>query len=252
MRLFEWLAIIVFLLGYAGCCAGRSAVDSRSEVTKVEGRDSLDTLPDWYDSAVSREALGNVRWRNGWSWATSEERERMDKGLPLWNAFSRTFSLYPQRQAYNEDLRLLAWYTDEEAYAYVGNDGHRGGGIVRAYHLLCWVGFDDSTGSRNWGVIIVTGNHSAGWRVAESSVDLHRVYAMRFFDRRPGNSDIYSFIDDQLSPRFGGPAWDGVFEMEWRDGDRTANRTFVDGAVRRETWRAVIGEPPTRFFPNGR
>lgn len=71
--------------------------------------------------------------------------------------------------------------------------------------------------------------------------------AIRLFNHPPTNNDIYQFLRDWENKLYGAVN----FRLNKKK-KKIGDFTFVDGAVRKKTWKSVVGMPPTKFFPNGK
>lgn len=69
-------------------------------------------------------------------------------------------------------------------------------------------------------------------------------------EKSPTNISMYSFLTELSTHR--GEAGDaiGFFDPQWFVNPEF--EVFIDGDVRENTWKSVIGEAPTLFFPNGK
>ncbi|MCE7933479.1 MAG: hypothetical protein DYG96_02680 [Chlorobi bacterium CHB2] len=70
--------------------------------------------------------------------------------------------------------------------------------------------------------------------------------AIRQFNHLPTNNDIYQFLRDWENKLY------GAVNFRLNKKKKIGDFTFVDGAVRKKTWRAIVGMPPIKFFPNGK
>jgi hypothetical protein len=73
---------------------------------------------------------------------------------------------------------------------------------------------------------------------------------VRVFQRQPRNEDIYNYLDSVRSN--GRSIFDFKYSFSECENVLCMCGRFIDGDVRENTWIAVTGEKPTKFFPNGK
>jgi hypothetical protein len=122
------------------------------------------------------------------------------------------------------DIELLAWHTMED-------DRPR---QLRVDCGLAWSRVETRRKVR-WALVFLFRHPKKGprWRLSFiTDVPWHPV---RYFERPPGNDEIYAFVDSEPG--------DGFFKKP------SSGFRNLSAAVRVMTWNAVVGERPTRFFP---
>lgn len=121
------------------------------------------------------------------------------------------------------------------------------GDSVRINNALFWCRWTKKTANSGkseqnfWGLIAlsqVDWNSMSRWYVASPD-------GVGRYDHPPTNEEVYAMLDKLRvieSRMFTSNPYD------WQG----VSVEFVDGDVREKTWEAVIGEKPTRLFPNGK
>ncbi len=116
------------------------------------------------------------------------------------------------------------------------------------YNVLVWCKYKNVFGNTEWALVCVIKDEDLGEAVPWRLLCGRDGDPVRRYAHAPTNSDVMTSIDRSRS------VGQHFFLGEKNDMDRSYGIPiqFVDGDVREKTWEAVIGEKPTRFFPNGK
>ncbi len=100
----------------------------------------------------------------------------------------------------------------------------------------------DTTGQLSWATILLVSRDSgAFWWIP----NYKEPSLLKRYDHRPTNKEIYEFLEAIYSVECRLFIYDEKGHYDWEGVDVS----FIEGGVCEETWEAVIGEKPTKFFP---
>jgi hypothetical protein len=127
----------------------------------------------------------------------------------------------------NPTAHVLAWKMEEDN---------------RPWHVencLLWVSGNNLKGNKRWALARLGRGWSERFKSDRINWDLYFImdghaHPFKVFERPPTNRDVYDFLE-KAEWKFGTPDWE-----------------IIDARVCRKTWMEVIGEAPTKFFPNER
>lgn len=214
------------------------AVRCQTEQVSVGITDTLDPAPAWYAGSFRQSAC--IRAICG--------QQLTDSYIPG----TRPYLLFAHDScdlSPCQEIHLLAWLKRESTDSLLLES--------KPYcDRLALVLVRSVTGSQGgeWTLMTLVSQYLMGFG-ADSFVNVHSYWclvgreAMRTFDSLPGNKEVYQTLE-QWSPISG-----GFFSFDAETGKSTWRNSeflFIDGDVREKTWEAVIGEKPTKFFPNGK
>jgi hypothetical protein len=157
------------------------------------------------------------------------------------------------------EVHVLAWVTEWVPCRYVEQDAIpiNVPDDQLANRLLVWSEITNpKTRKSYWALMNFVRDTSsvAGWNLTFRTFPPNPHYPhspVKVFSYQPRNTDIYQFLD---SLKTNGQRSDFDFRYNVQDCNNSAGCScgvFIDGDVRESTWSEVMGEKPTKFFPNG-
>ncbi|MBS1914125.1 MAG: hypothetical protein JST22_19210 [Bacteroidetes bacterium] len=208
----------------------------------MQAADSADPMPPFDVSGIYREVYGQVRYP-GWGFTKSTTQDSMLAGLPIFFVMSRRFRV-SDTLAHVNGIYLLAWKV-EHINSYFARNGESNidsaSGDVR--RSLVAASYTDTNGLHLWRLFLLasapTTDSWKSWTFAKRTV----------FDHPVLNADVYTYVDREFH-HLGTSACPAFFCVV--GAVRYQVGTLLDAAVRVNTWKAVTGEAPTLFFPNGK
>lgn len=236
------LAGIVFLA--TGCLAEN--VDSLY--------DALDPRPSWYMGLFNEEVCSRICC--GPLYSDHDMLDNVDGSL-VWSRRIKAGGGPSDSCDVSNcgDIYLLAWLQRKSlsSTAYAGEIPYK------EWIALVLARKQDKGSSEKWTLLTLSSDcHEADTSVHAFYWHLSWGYdyslgngflTMRLFDSLPTNAEIYQSLEEWTSANGGFFNYDITTKKNvWKGFEFL----FVDGDVREKTWEAVIGEKPTRFFPNGK
>lgn len=214
--------------------------------------------PDWDLHELYIDAVGHLRWK-GWSAIDRKRRDSALWGIPLKGL---TTGRKKTRRSFNEEVKVLAWSITEFDH---GDNDSIAAGPQFLPRVLLWVRYTlDSSGSRErWALMdlwrgahhdsVVLGTRwRARWQMpcgdpVNTAGDSVRRSAVRSFERRPTNADIYRFIDERacIYPALGKRSDFFTIAATLSPGMRLVR---LDTAICADMWKDLVGEGPERHF----
>ncbi len=156
---------------------------------------------------------------------------------------------FPQR-SWNETIRVLAWSQERTAL----NTRHQERTDSMGYtlwNLLLWSKSIDDAGKPQWILLLLEysindaqGNvDTSQWSLStfKKEDDMFQQYFSMVYSAPPNNEQIYQFIEGSFLAE----------HLEQKTAIRgiPGNMIFLMGGdVREKTWKACVGESPTKFF----
>ncbi len=225
LRRADWLVLLLL--------ANISAANSRAVNPES---DTTDPLPAWeleplYDS-VTRRFCDRYKLFMSSGGLLDVENGQVIYTLPIDVQFSPVTQEQDSACLLETKSVMLAWQRRA-----IGDS-------IRINTALFWCEGVPSNGGKKkrWALAVfdqIETEHTWSWRISSGREGFN------YYDHPPANEDIYALLDSLRiieSRMFTSNPYD------WQG----VSVEFVDGDVREKTWEAVIGEKPTRFFPNGK
>lgn len=229
------------------------ALDSLSKNTETFG-DTLDLKPFWYSDAFEDEVC--VRVCCGAIYSDYDILVKDSEQSLIWCRATRVGGELRDScdMSACTDMYLLAWLQRESLSSkiYVGEEPYNERvALVLAQSL--------NEAGKEWVLLSLSSSYekndtvtwkpfwhlSQGYNYSVGSSFL----TMKEFKSVPTNAEIYQSLEEWTSANGGFFNYDITTKKNvWKGFEFL----FVDGDVREKTWEAVIGEKPTRFFPNGK